>query len=162
MILQNILVESTSGDWLVKIADFGCSKRSQTGGTELRTVGIGTLAYMAPEVYGGFRRSGQAASYSETVDMWPIGVITYELLCHEHPFSDLASVSSYAADTNLFPTNRLVRQGVEDTCVNFIRGLMTPNPDERPTSSAARQHVWLVAAASEPTAEIPDSDNESE
>lgn len=124
-------------------------------------MGIGTLAYMAPEVYGRFQHAGQALAYSETVDMWAIGIITYELLCNEYPFSDSAKVLAYTADITQFPDSRLVELQLEELCVDFIRGLMMPNPTERLTSSAALQHPWMATAAAELEGQISDSGSES-
>lgn len=38
----------------------------------------GTLRYKAPEMFGG--------CYNEAVDVWALGIITYQLISNEIPF----------------------------------------------------------------------------
>jgi len=81
---------------------------------------IGTPYYMAPEVLNG--------AYSETCDMWSVGVIAYCLLCGYPPFN---------ADTDqqLFRKIRLCDyefhmpewQGISEDAKNFIKALIQPN-----------------------------------
>ncbi|KAI6778104.1 uncharacterized protein J7T54_001524 [Emericellopsis cladophorae] len=95
----NILVEAASPDWLVKIADFGISKRAQEGGTDLRTMQIGTFGYMAPEVMGFFSGNDPSVAYSVTVDIWAIGIIAFELLFKRHPFANVKHILDYVTGT---------------------------------------------------------------
>ncbi len=59
------------GDY--KVGDFGVSKRMDTVHVALTMTGIGTISYMAPEVYKG-------RSYNNTVDIYALGLILYQLL----------------------------------------------------------------------------------
>ena len=56
-----------------KVGDFGVSRRMDTVHVALTMTGIGTISYMAPEVYKG-------ASYNNTVDIYALGLILYQLL----------------------------------------------------------------------------------
>jgi predicted Ser/Thr protein kinase len=63
----------------VKVVDFGIARVLETSKTQTGTL-IGTFAYMAPEVFDG-------AHASERSDIWSFGVLLYELLAHQGPFS---------------------------------------------------------------------------
>ena len=56
-----------------KVGDFGVSRRMDTVHVALTMTGIGTISYMAPEVYRG-------TSYNNTVDIYALGLILYQLL----------------------------------------------------------------------------------
>ena len=58
-----------------KIGDFGCSVYTKT----LRSTQIGSFAYLSPEQL-------KMESYDEKIDVWSVGVMTYELLCGVSPF----------------------------------------------------------------------------
>ncbi len=66
------------GDY--KVGDFGVSKRMDTVHVAFTMTGIGTISYVAPEVYNG-------RSYNNTVDIYALGLILYQLLnCGRIPF----------------------------------------------------------------------------
>lgn len=67
----------------MKIADFGISKREIEGLTSLHTSG-GTPAFAAPEMYG------LSPSYTNAVDIWSLGVITYLILTGEKLVSNIS------------------------------------------------------------------------
>ena len=56
-----------------KVGDFGVSRRMDTVHVALTMTGIGTISYMAPEVYRG-------RAYNNTVDIYALGLILYQLL----------------------------------------------------------------------------------
>ena len=56
-----------------KVGDFGASKRMDTVHVARTMTGIGTLSYMAPEVFRG-------QSYNNTVDIYALGLVLYQLL----------------------------------------------------------------------------------
>ena len=56
-----------------KVGDFGVSRRMDTVHVALTMTGIGTISYMAPEVYRG-------SAYNNTVDIYALGLILYQLL----------------------------------------------------------------------------------
>ena len=74
--LKNIDLEKE--EFIVKIADFGFSKRIKNYNELIRTI-CGTPLYMAPQVV-------QKASYSYKADIWSVGVILFELINGVTPF----------------------------------------------------------------------------
>ncbi|MEB3213114.1 MAG: serine/threonine-protein kinase [Leptolyngbyaceae bacterium] len=80
---ENILLKLTSKGWTAKISDFGVARLSQEllpskGGN------TGSPAYMAPERFYG--------QYSQTADLYSVGIMLFELLAGYRPFSGIPSV----------------------------------------------------------------------
>ena len=64
----------------IKISDFGWSVHAPNN---RRKTMCGTLDYLPPEMVKGGNEY-----YDEKVDLWSLGVLTYEFLCGEAPFED--------------------------------------------------------------------------
>jgi aurora kinase len=92
---ENILV-GIHGE--IKISDFGWSVH--TPGNRRKTF-CGTLDYLPPEMLKG-------GDYGEKVDLWSLGVLTYEFLVGEAPFED----------TQIMTQKRIAR--CEMTVPNFV------------------------------------------
>ncbi len=76
---ENILLSIAPGHWQVKISDFGIARLSQDLRGKSYTGATGSPAYMAPE---RFYYQHSAAS-----DLYAIGIILFELLTGDRPFS---------------------------------------------------------------------------
>jgi eukaryotic-like serine/threonine-protein kinase len=72
----NIVV---TGDGVVKVVDFGIARIADTSKTQTGAM-LGTLAYMPPEQLRGQHADAQG-------DIWALGVVLYELLGYERPFT---------------------------------------------------------------------------
>ena len=66
-------------DGTVKVVDFGIARVLEASRTQTGML-IGTFAYMSPEQYHGEHAD-------ERSDIWSFGVLLYELLCYERPFT---------------------------------------------------------------------------
>ncbi|KAF2499006.1 kinase-like protein [Lophium mytilinum] len=139
----NILVASTS-PWAVKIADFGISKQCNEG-TQLQTQ-LGTPEYMAPEQKGHFRSSQGVTTYSLSVDIWAIGVIAMELIL-AHPFLYPSDQEDYTRGIKPLEFNHPSQIGISESCQDFVKSLLTPNPIHRPSAEAAISHSWFAQVA---------------
>jgi len=74
---ENFLLESSSPDAALKLADFGAARHFEPDGPPMKSQ-LGTAYYVAPEVLEG--------AYNELCDVWSVGVMTYVLLCGYAPF----------------------------------------------------------------------------
>jgi serine/threonine protein kinase len=72
----NIVV---TGDGMVKVVDFGIARIADTSKTQTGAM-LGTLAYMPPEQLRGQHADAQG-------DIWALGVVLYELLAYQRPFT---------------------------------------------------------------------------
>jgi serine/threonine protein kinase len=72
----NIMI---SGDGMVKVVDFGIARLADTSKTQTGAL-LGTLAYMSPEQLRG-------ESADARCDVWALGVVFYELIAYQRPFT---------------------------------------------------------------------------
>jgi serine/threonine protein kinase len=130
-------------DWWVKIADFGISKRATEGLTALRTQ-IGSPAFAAPEVLG-FVQSGNELedSYTNTVDIWSLGVITFLILTGETLFSNPRRLGRYVSGSFQFPSDVLITNKVSEDGCEFVKRLMAAKSEDRPKAKECLEHPWL-------------------
>jgi len=122
----------------VVIADFGLSKFFDENNTlETR---CGTPDYVAPEVIAA------KGSYSNAIDMWATGVITYVLLCGYSPFLNDSDVALFAqivkADYD-FPEAEW--RTISENAKDFIRKLLIVDAKKRMSAEEAMRHPWLAA-----------------
>eukprot|EP01084_Bolivina_argentea_P205855 351589_1 len=76
---ENLLYSAETDDAEIKIADFGLAKLLRE--SDMMATACGTPGYVAPEILSG-------GPYTDKVDLWSLGVITYILLCGFPPFYD--------------------------------------------------------------------------
>ncbi|MEB3337536.1 MAG: serine/threonine-protein kinase [Leptolyngbyaceae bacterium] len=74
---ENILLRVNSKGWQAQISDFGIAQLSKD--LNHAEGNIGSPAYMAPERFYG--------QYSHTSDLYAVGILLFELLVGERPFS---------------------------------------------------------------------------
>ncbi|KAK0622561.1 kinase-like domain-containing protein [Immersiella caudata] len=148
---QNILVRQSHPRWVVKIADFGISKRI-TDTTHLRTE-TGTRHYMAPEIMGIFTiedltvEPPKDGAYSLVVDVWSLGVLAFQLLTNSLPFPTVRTLSSYVHLGMANPATILSPFQLSGPCIEFITSTLAPSPRLRPAASELDAHPWLRSGA---------------
>jgi serine/threonine-protein kinase len=80
---ENILLLIRPGAWAVKISDFGIARLSQELRGNDQTGATGSPAYMAPERF--------YHQHSASSDLYALGVILFEMLMGDRPFSGTPS-----------------------------------------------------------------------
>jgi calcium/calmodulin-dependent protein kinase I len=131
---ENLLCTGPNNE-IIKVADFGLSKEFATESLETM---VGTPDYVAPEV---LRNKG----YTNAVDIWYIGVITYVLLCGSPPFYGSEEKEVYlkilAADFKYFSPDW---DTISNEAKTFINCLLVLSPTRRPTAAQCLDDApWL-------------------
>ncbi len=106
-----------------KIADFGSSKIMMTTGAKTRE---GTHFYMAPEIF-------DEEKYDGRVDIWSLGILSYELLAGKRIFEALQGWRA-PAERKDFPSEGLFNEIKDKNLRALIRMMLKKNPEERLTS----------------------------
>ena len=117
----NIFVQT---DGRVKITDFGIARVSDSTLTQEGTL-IGTPHYMSPEQFMGQRVDGRS-------DLFSLGVILYELLTGEKPFSGeaISTVMHQCLKVNPIPPEEL-NFAVPKPLSDVVMKAMSKRPDGR-------------------------------
>jgi len=115
--LDNLLLDR---EGYVKLADFGLCKENM-GVNDRTSTFCGTPEFLAPEVL-------TESNYTRAIDWWGLGVLIYEMLVGEPPFSgdDEEEIFDSIVNDDVRYTRSL---SVES--VTIMRRLMRKNPDKR-------------------------------
>ncbi|WFD35916.1 non-specific serine/threonine protein kinase [Malassezia cuniculi] len=116
----------------VKIADFGWSVHAPSN---RRATLCGTLDYLPPEMVEGKPHGG-------AVDLWALGVLTYEFLEGVPPFEEMSGASMtykrIAAVDVRMPAH------FSDEAKDLVRSLLKYNPSERLPLHRVLKHPWIM------------------
>ena len=106
----NILICAIDGWVRLKIADFGCSKKSDEGTFSISTKTIGTLQYLAPELLQLIDQEQEEtkdelqvpkSQMSNASDVFALGCVFYKFLTKKHPFGMNIIVNISSGRSNL-------------------------------------------------------------
>ncbi len=104
----NVMVNK---EGLVKVVDFGIARVLETSKTQTGML-IGTFAYMSPEQYHGEHAD-------ERSDIWSFGVLLYELLSYQRPFTGATPASLMRSICDLQEEPRPLRELVPECPAEF-------------------------------------------
>ncbi|CAN7993856.1 unnamed protein product [Ixodes hexagonus] len=163
---ENVVLQEKDGKVVYKIIDLGYAKEFDQ--SSLCNSFVGTLQYLAPELF-------ERKPYTRAVDLWSLGIIAYEVIVGQRPFSpnaspaqwiplvnkkgasdirgDLLSSGTYVYDDKLPPTNHLTRVLKEDLeC--WLRILLETKPELRGRRDGLTVYEVLENLLARPTANM--------
>ncbi|EMR64518.1 putative agc yank protein kinase protein [Eutypa lata UCREL1] len=116
---DNVLLDA---DGHVHLTDFNVASDVVPG--KVLTSKSGTLAYLAPEVYGG-------KGYDVRADWWSLGVLFYECIYNKRPFEGNSETTLSNVIQNANPKFPITSPPVSLPCLYAIGRALDPNPDKR-------------------------------
>ena len=125
---ENILI---SKEGRIKIADFGLARGELIGSTMTAesSVILGSVSYLSPEQV----QRGVADSRS---DVYAAGIVAYEMLTGEKPFSADSPIQiAYMHVNEEIPHLRSKRKEIPQALDDLIASATSKNPDERPRTA---------------------------
>jgi aurora kinase, other len=128
---ENILV-GIHGE--IKISDFGWSVHAPNN---RRNTMCGTLDYLPPEM---INPGSQENYYSHAVDLWSLGVLTYEFLCGEAPFEDTPVMTH----KKIARCDMSIPAFVSPEARDLIKKLLVLDPEKRMSLDDVQRHPWIV------------------
>lgn len=126
---ENILIGFHN---IVKLTDFGWGVM-HTKGSKRKTL-CGTIDYLSPELI-------KSREYDEKVDVWALGVLTYELLVGAPPFEESSKELTYK---RILKREIRFPQHVPIQAQNLISRLMEYDPALRIPLSEVKKHPWIL------------------
>ncbi|XP_060875679.1 serine/threonine-protein kinase Chk2-like isoform X2 [Metopolophium dirhodum] len=136
----NILLSIKSPTSVVKLADFGLSKKI-TENTHLKTF-CGSLAYLAPEVFLNRKNIAQSCiKYTNKVDSWSFGVILYECLSGYKPFAGDHIEEKICK--GVYNITKLKLFNTSNGAQDIIKQLLTVDYNMRFDFDKILKHIWF-------------------
>lgn len=146
---ENILV-GIHGE--IKISDFGWSVHAPNN---RRNTMCGTLDYLPPEM---IKPGSQENFYNEKVDLWSLGVLTYEFLVGEAPFEDTPVMTQRRIARGEMTVPKFVSPEARDLiervsmpalCSSILQilipsQLLVLDPEKRIPLTEVQKHPWIV------------------
>jgi calcium-dependent protein kinase len=140
---ENLLFENKESHALIKVIDFGTSKKLSPN-TKLKSM-MGTAYYIAPEVIDG--------RYDEKCDVWSCGVILYILLCKRYlggypPFNGKSDSEIFKKiKAGKFSFSGFEWLKVSKDAKNLLKKMLTLDPAERISAKEVLRDPWLKKRA---------------
>src|SRR5262252_8696312 len=142
---DNIMLSKTNGGEWAKVLDFGIAKIQQSDARDADITAanlvIGTPQYMSPE------QCSQSGKIDARSDIYSLGIILYEMLSAELPFSgDSPTVIMMKQVQDPPPSIRTIRPDVPETVSRIILQALAKQPDDRFQTAGALSEALTKAA----------------
>lgn len=124
----------------LKLGDFGSAVKIKAHTTipgELRAF-VGTLAYMAPEVF----MKNTTVGHGRAVDIWSLGCVIIEMACGKRPWSEFDSNCQIIFKVGMgeIPS---IPSILSEEGRHFVSKCLQHNPKQRFTAKQLRHHTFL-------------------
>ena len=98
---------------------------------------------MAPEVHD------TSTPKTDKVDIWSLGCVLYRMFTGNLLFNDPFEVLRYAltASSSPLPLDNI---GLSIPCVSFLRDILQPIPEDRPSAEDCQKKPWITNETTEP------------
>ena len=143
---ENVIV---CPDGSIKMLDFGLAKTIDATALTREGASVGTVTYMSPEQARGDAVDGRS-------DIWSLGVVLYEMLAGQHPFSGAyeQAVIYQILNTEPVPLS-IAGVGIPATLAAVVSKALAKDRDERyPSASALLEDLEAGSKVSETRAQI--------
>jgi len=140
---ENIVLMGEFPNCDIKLCDLEVARVIQPG--ESITEWIGTLDYMAPELYN-------LEPITLAADIWSFGVLAYALLSACLPFdgdTDTETIRNIQSQELDFPD--ALFEDVSEEATEFIRLCLNRDASKRPSINECLQHSWLAEEEEPPS-----------
>jgi serine/threonine protein kinase len=127
---ENLLINENN---ILKLCDFGWSVKLKS---DKRTTFCGTVEYMAPEII-------KKQQYDETIDVWSLGVLLYELVHSYSPFCS-EDCDYRKIGNNIIQSEFEFKEGLSEDYKDLIQKILIKDSEQRIKIEEIYQHPFIT------------------
>jgi serine/threonine protein kinase len=137
---KNILLNDNK---TIKIADFGLAKKFNKAASLSATI-CGSPLSMAPEILTKCINRNLITQYDDTVDIWSLGIILYQLIYGKNPYNievgEIGDIYSKLKGSGInFPAI-----DITPDCLNLLKSMLQVDPSRRISWDNLFFHPWIT------------------
>lgn len=144
---QNVLI---GRDGIARVTDFGVAQAAIDVGLTTAGTTVGTAAYMAPE-------QAQAGTLDESTDIYAVGVVLYEMLTGQMPFTaptPVAMMLAHIQQDPIPPSRVAPEQRIPTDLDAIVLQAMAKNPADRFRSASAMSRALAGLSTADGTTTV--------